>query len=341
MVFVTGGTGLVGARLIVDLIERGEEVMALIRPGTTTPKFEQMGGFYTHQIQQISKKVQWVEGDLLDMEGLLSIMPQKAKVYHCAALVSFNPSDEKTLIETNMVGTANLVNTCLEKNVVKLCHVSSIGALGGKIIGQPIDENTPWSASGKSAYSISKYYSELEIWRGMAEGLPAVIVNPAVILGPGLWNHGSAQFFKRAYKGQLFYTLGSTSYVDVRDVTRAMILLMESPIESERFVLASQTLNYKELFVQMAEALNSKSPKYYASKQVTWATWQILWLWEKISGKASSFTKNNHRSAHVKDNYSGKKIMEFFDFEYKPVAETIQFVAEKFKKDINLGKTPT
>ncbi len=336
MVFVTGGTGLVGARLIFDLVERGEEVIALIRPGTSTTKFEQMVGFYTNQIQQISKKIQWVEGDLLDMESLLRVLPQKAKVYHCAATVSFNPSDAKMLFETNVDGTANLVNGCLAKEAVKICHVSSIGALGGKIIGQSIDENTPWSASGKSAYSVSKYYSELEIWRGMAEGLPAVIVNPAVILGPGLWNQGSPQFFKRAHNGQCFYTLGSTSYVDVRDVSRAMILLMESPIESERFVLASQTLTYKELFVQMAEALNSKAPKYYASKQITSATWQLLWLWGKISGNTPTFTRSTHRNAHIKDSYSGKKVKEFLDFEYKPLSETIEFVAEKFKKDLNV-----
>jgi dihydroflavonol-4-reductase len=330
MVFVTGGTGLVGTRLIIDLLDRGEEVIALIRPGTTSHKFEEMGCFYTPHIQQMGNSVQWVECDLLDLERLYAIIPPKAKVYHCAAMVSFNPADSKKLFESNVEGTANLVNVCLAKEVEKFCHVSSIGALGGKLIGQSIDEKTPWSGDGKSAYSLSKYYAEMEVWRGMAEGLSAVIVNPAVILGPGIWDHGSPRFFKRAHNGQSFYTLGSTSYVDVRDVSRAMILLMESPIEGERFVLASETLTYKDLFSQMAEALNAKAPSQHANKLVTSLTWRLLRLGAFFTGKAPVFTRHTHRNSHLKDDYSGLKIRKTLTFEYTPISETIKFVAEKF-----------
>jgi dihydroflavonol-4-reductase len=336
MVFVTGGTGLVGANLIISLVEKGEEVMALIRPETSITKFEQIGGFYATNITHISNKVKWVEGDLLDMEGLLNILPTEAKVYHCAAMVSFNPKDANKLIETNVEGTANLVNACLIKQAKKLCHVSSIGALGGKLDGQIVDEETPWSGIGKSAYSLSKYNSELEVWRGIAEGLPAVIVNPAVILGAGIWDQGSPHFFQMASKGQRFYTLGSTSYVDVRDVSRAMILLMESEIVAERFILASQTLTYKELFVSLAKALNAKAPSFYANKYITGLVWRVLWLKSLITGKAAKFTKNTHSNSHLKDGFSGEEIENKLGYHYTPILDSIRFVAEKYVN--NIGK---
>jgi len=191
MVFVTGGTGLVGARLIFDLLNRGEQVKALKRPETAPEKALPYFSAYTDQPGQYLERVTWVEGDLLDLDSLLTHIEPECDIYHCAAKVSFFSDDKKLIDETNVEGTANMVNAALINRARKFCHVSSIGALGSMINGSQINEETAWLASGKSAYSFSKYLSELEVWRGMAEGLNAVIVNPSVILGAGNWTQGS------------------------------------------------------------------------------------------------------------------------------------------------------
>lgn len=332
MIFVTGGTGLVGARLIFDLVNKGEKVTALKRAGTSLNRFLSLISFYTNNNKAIEKNITWVEGDLLDFENLTKVIPIGAKVYHCAAKVSFNPKMSNNIIENNVEGTANLVNACLLKNVVKLCHVSSIGALGGKINGQQINENTPWSSVGKSAYSLSKYYSELEVWRSMAEGLCAVIVNPSVILGAGNWNQGSPQLFSMVSKGLKYYTSGTTSYVDVKDVSKAMIMLMDSDIEGERFLLASETLSYKSLFIKIADSIQVKAPYKYASKFITGVAFRLEKVRSVILSNEPKMTRQTHTISHTSDNYSGKKITEKLNFSYTPIIETIKFIGNCFVK---------
>ena len=285
MIFVTGGTGLVGARLIYDLISCGEDVTALIRPTTSSSKFLSLISFYTRNTKEIESKVNWVMGDLLDIGKLIEVIPEKSRVYHCAAQVSFNPKDDSEIIATNVYGTANLVNACLHNNVTKLCHVSSIGALGSVTGGRIVNENTPWSSAGKSSYSLSKYYSELEVWRGMVEGLSAVIVNPSVILGAGNWHHGSPRLFSVIWNKPKYYTNGTTGYVDVKDVTKAMVLLMNSDIKEERFVVTSETLSFKELFVSIANSLHIKVPYKYASHTLTAIGYRL----EKLDGMGQGF----------------------------------------------------
>lgn len=322
---------MVGARLIYDLDKRGEQVIALKRPQTSVKKFVQMVAFYTSSPNELAKRVTWVNGDLLDYESLLLQIPHGSRVYHCAAHVSFHKSEQEKILESNMDGTANLINACLQKSVQKLCHVSSIAALGGKVNGKITDETTPWSASGKSNYSISKYYAELEVWRGIAEGLPAVIVNPAVILGPGIWDQGSPAFFTLVAKGLRFYTKGSTAYVDVRDVTRAMLFLMDSDIENERFLLASENLSYQDFFTAIANNLQIEPPKIYASPIITAIVWQVLAVVAFFTRKTPKITRQTHRISHVKDFYSGSKITTMGAFVYTPIQDTIAFIANHFK----------
>lgn len=328
MIFVTGGTGLVGTKLIFDLVSQGDTVTALRRPNTSKNKFAYFLSFYTNNVKLIEEKVIWVEGDLMNIESLIQILVEGSKVYHCAAMVSFNPNKSNEIIETNVEGTANLVNACLIKNVGKLCHVSSIGALGGKVNGQPINEETPWSSVGKSAYSLSKHYSELEIWRGIAEGLNAVIVNPAVILGPGDWSAGSPQLFSMVDNGLKYFTLGSTSYIDVRDVTKVMIALMDSDIQAERFLLASETLSYRELFSSIAKSINVKAPYKHATKTMTGLAYRFEKLRSGLLHKEPKMTKQTHKIAHTSDSYLGSKITERLKFSYFPIMETIGFIGK-------------
>jgi len=328
MVVVTGGTGLVGSRLIFDLVNKGEQVTALIRPKTSVHKFIESVKYYTNKHENITKNVTWIKGNLDSYGDLITLLNEGDIVYHCAARVSFNPKENHRTIETNVEGTANLVNACLEKKVAKLCHVSSIGALGGKLNGQLIDENTTWSPLGKSAYSLSKYFSELEVWRGMAEGLNAVIVNPSVILGPGNWNVGSPKLFSLVAKGLKFYTKGSTGYIDVRDVTKLMIMLMDSDIINKRFLLSSENLSYQKLFTSIAKAINAKIPSIYANNLMTLLAYKFEKLKCFILRSEPTITKQTHKISHSKDQYSGTEVLKNITFEYTPINKTIEFIGK-------------
>lgn len=333
MIVVTGGTGLVGSHLIYELIKNGKQVTALIRPNTSRAKFTNSIKFYTNNAHEIAQKVNWVEGDLNSISDLKELINTGDRIYHCAAKVSFNPKDDLTTIETNVEGTANLVNVCLDKKVEKLCHVSSIGALGSKLNGQQINEETPWSATGKSAYSLSKYYSELEVWRGIAEGLNAVVVNPSVILGPGNWNAGSPKLFSLVAKGLKFYTKGSTGYVDVRDVVKAMILLMEAEISEERYLLSSENLSYQKLFNDIAVSINANPPLIYANSFMTLMAYKLMSLKCFLTRSEPTITKQTHKISHTKDQYSGIKISNSFNFEYTPISKTIEFIGKCYLKN--------
>ncbi|MGD9993397.1 MAG: NAD-dependent epimerase/dehydratase family protein [Salinivirgaceae bacterium] len=339
MVFVTGGTGMVGVRLIFDLLTNNNKIVALIRPGTSIQKFKSQLGFYTTLTEALMERIQWVEGDVLDLESLLKHIPENAEVYHCAAFVSFRKADRKKIFETNVEGTANVVNACLQKKVKKLCHVSSIAAIGGKIKGQLVDETTPWSASGKSGYSLSKYYSEMEIWRGIAEGLSAVIVNPAVILGPGIWNEGSPSFFPLIDKGLKFFTKGSTSYVDVRDVSRAMIFLMNNETEGSRFIQAAETLSYQQFFSLIADKLNVDRPKFYANRLITGIAWRLLALASLFTRSTPQITRQTHRVSHATDSYSGALFAQKSGFEYTPINQTVDYIAKLYRQSKPERKT--
>jgi len=256
MILITGATGLVGSHLAFELIRSGHAVRALRRPDSRFEMIKKVFSLYSDNPEELFSKIEWVDGDILDIFSLEDAMEGAEEVYHCAALVSFLPEDKKRLIRINTEGTANVVNAALEKKIRKLCHVSSIAALGRpEHQSDLIDENLVWKPSKhNSAYAISKYGAEREVWRGTAEGLDAVIVNPSIVLGlagPGM---GSSRIFNTVRDGLKFYPPGKNGFVDVRDVARAMILLMESDIRNERFILNAENLEYKKLLGMMAVA---------------------------------------------------------------------------------------
>lgn len=328
---ITGASGLLGARLVYDLFERKESITVLLRSEKSIENLKFNLAFYSKHPDTIIDTLKIHLGSLDDYEFLASVIFPDAKVYHCAAMVTFNNKHLHDLMHVNVSCTEILVNLCLEKQVQKFCHVSSIAALGNAIEGVCIDEKTPRSDSKKSGYSISKYRGEMEVWKAMAEGLNAVIVNPSVILGPGDWQKSSAEMVSTVAKGMKFYTKGSTGYVDVRDVSKAMILLMESEISEERFLLSAANLSYQELFTMLAKELQVPPPKFYANKCITGIAWRLLKFASLFSGNEPKITRNSHRSAHKRTLFNGIKITESLNFSYNPISETLKFVADKFK----------
>ncbi len=339
MNFVTGGTGLLGSHLIYDLLLKGEEVRALKRATSHIQSVKKIFSYYNTNADELFNKIQWIEGNILDFYSLKEALIGVDHVYHCAAIISFDPQQRDKIIEENVAGTANLVNACLEIKIKKYCQVSSIAAIGKSEINGLITEQGQWlNSKNKSAYSISKHLSEMEVWRGIAEGLNAVIVNPSIILGPGNWENGSSKMFTSIYKGLRFFTKGITGYVDVRDVSKAMIELMECEISAERFILNAENLSYEHVFKLMAKTLGVKIPDIYAKKWMSELGWRLEKIKEIVFNKPALLTRETARTAHKSSFYSNQKIKDELNFSFTPIEQSIQDVSRLFLKEFKLNE---
>ncbi|GHA69412.1 NAD-dependent epimerase/dehydratase family protein [Pontibacter akesuensis] len=324
MVFVTGGSGLIGSFLLAELLQRGYAVKAL----------------YRGQIPSIAgaAQVQWLEGDILDPALLRKAIEGVQYVFHCAGLVSYAPQDEELLKQVNIEGTANIVDACLEAGNVKLCHVSSIAAIGRPKNVEVLDEKSKWDpADDLSAYASSKYFAELEVWRGVAEGLDAVMVNPSIVLGPADWNRSSTQLFKYVYNENAFYTVGEANFVDVRDVVEAMLQLVLSDITGERFILNSERMGYKAFFEEVARCFGKKAP----GKKVPPAVAEVVWRLEHVrswfTGKRPLITKDTARTAKKTHLFSNNKISRALGFTFRPVSASVAWVCGELQAQQESG----
>jgi len=267
MITITGATGLLGSRVLFDLLSSStENIRALKRETSNTEAIRHVFSCYTSDPDSLFKRIEWVDVDILDYDSVADALEGTSRLYHAAAFVSFNPRDRNRMIVNNVTGTANIVNACLDLGIEKLCHVSSTSALGEAARGEAVTENMIWRPDKKNTgYAISKFKSEMEVWRGMEEGLNAVIVNPSIIFGPGFWDKGSSSMFTTIYKGLRYYTCGVTGFVSVKDVSDCIIRLMNSDISGERFIISAENLSYKEVFEMIAASLNVRPPAIEAT----------------------------------------------------------------------------
>lgn len=321
-ILVTGGTGFVGSYLL----------RYLVNAGYTNIRATKRSSSAMDLVAPIQDQIEWVEADLLDVPALEDAMEGIKQVYHCAALISFAPKDVPKMMMINQKGTENIVNLALHKGIKKLVHVSSIAALGRNQQSNVVSEKDKWERNkNNSNYSISKYLAEQEVWRGMAEGLDVAIVNPAVILGAGRWNEGPLKLFGLVWKNFPFYPKGISGFVDVRDVARFMIQLMESDISGERFILSSENLSFKKLQEDIALRLKRKKPSILVNPFIQ----EIAWRLERIRG----FFLSNHdplitreTAAHSSKqfHYSNDKSKQLLPFEYIPIEQTIEETSKLF-----------
>ncbi|TLX70940.1 NAD-dependent epimerase/dehydratase family protein [Labilibacter sediminis] len=333
MILVTGGTGLVGAHLLYHLLLKGENVSALKRINSDVSKTRFVFEFYGEEALKLFDKIEWLTGDLLDYDSLEDAVSHAEVVYHTGALVSFNPALKDHMLRVNEEGTANLVNLCLEKNIRKFCFVSSIATLGNSKNGEIIDEFSYWQGGREhSAYSISKYRAEMEVWRATKEGLNAVIVNPSVIVGPGDWSQGSPKIIHTVYKGLKFYTPGGTGFVDVRDVVKGMIALVDSDVQNERFILNGANMSYQSFFEKVAKGLEVKPPVRKAGKKLIGIAWRFEKLRNILFGTEPLITKDSARTSLKTTRYSGDMITRNIEFNYTSLDTTIQDTTDYFRR---------
>ena len=335
MVLVTGATGLVGSHLALQLLENGEKIRAIYRNKSSVLATKSL--FELYEKNHLFEKIEWIQADITDIPSLEIAFANVDSVFHCAALISFDPNDEELLRKTNIEGTANIVNLSLSHDVKKVGYVSSIAALGDlKEHESIITEETEWNPEKHhSDYAISKYGAEMEIWRGQQEGLQVVVINPGIILGPGFWKQGSGKLFSAVANGLKFYTKGTSGYVSVNDVVNLLIMAMSKIDEKEngqRYIAIENNYSYETIFNEIAIALKVGKPKFYASYWQTELAWRWNWLTSILLNKKRMISKETMRSSHQLECYSNEKARIKFNYQFKNVPSYISEMASYYSK---------
>jgi dihydroflavonol-4-reductase len=321
MILVTGATGFLGSEVAKQLVLQGNDIRCTKR---ATSKISDL-------LSPLSEHIEWAEADLLDVFALENALEGIKQVYNCAAWVSLKQADKEPMINTNVTGTGNLVNLCRDSNI-RMVHVSSIAAIGDAKPGESISEkNHLDQATETDGYALSKLESEMEVWRGIAEGLDAVIVNPSIIIGPNAGVEGSGALFETVRKGLKFYTEGSGGFVDVEDVAKCMIALMNSDIHSERFIISAENRDYKKLTTEIANNFGINPPAMLAKPWMMEVAWRGAAFFAAITGGAPALDKVSAQAASITKNFDNGKVRKAIGIEFKPLSLSIQEVCAALK----------
>jgi len=322
IVLVTGGTGFLGAYIISQLMENGYAVRAIHRNGP-------MPFFLPDAIRE---KVEWVRCDIRDPLGLEDAMAGVDAVIHAAAKVSFLKKERREMYSVNIDGTAHVVNAALTRQVPRFVHVSSVAALG-RTNGGEVSEEKSWEDSKYNTnYAISKFYGEMEVWRGIGEGLRGVIVNPSTILGYGDWNHSSCALFRNAFREFPWYTEGINGFVDVTDTAKAIVRLLATDISGQRFILNGDNWSFRQLFTTIAREFGKKPPSREATPFLAGIAWRVEKIKSFLNGKPSLLTRESARVATSSTFFDNSKILrQLPDFRFTPLEETIRAACQAYQ----------
>jgi nucleoside-diphosphate-sugar epimerase len=330
MILVTGATGLVGAHLLLHLLEKKQTVRAMYRNVASIAKTKVL--FEKQHKLSLFEQIEWVQADITKLPQLEIAFHEINQVYHCAGLISFDPSDEEKLRKINIEGTANVVNLCLAHAIQKLCFVSSIATIGvSPLPTLPCDETHEWNPElPHTDYAISKYGAEMEVWRGYQEGLPVVIVNPGVIIGPYFWESGSGELFAKVAQKFPFYSSGSTGFIGVSGVVQSIIQLMESTVSGERYILVSENKTYEAVLKEIAQAMNTSIRWIAIHKWMVVLAWRMETLAGILFGKKRVLSKQLAHSLFESTSYTSAKIKEELGIGFSPINQVIQETAKEF-----------
>ncbi|OCA79051.1 NAD-dependent epimerase [Chryseobacterium contaminans] len=337
MVFVTGATGILGRIIVLELLKRGKSVRASKRPGSNLNEVRHSYSFYTENPDDFFNKIEWMNVDFDDIDSLRDALKGVDEVYHCAAKVSFHPKDEKEMYHTNIKGTENLLYACEGSDVKKFLHVSSVAVLDNYNEKGELDEESDFNPKLEhSAYAISKHLSEMEVWRASAEGMNIVIINPGMIVGSGNWTQSSGELFS-TFEDNSFTFAGGSAYVDVRDVAKTAIELMENNIFGERFIIVAENKRYADLAKQIRTRLGLKEAKILARWQLNigkWANTLFGWLFPKLR----MVTESNIEAISSFNTISNHKVTEKLNYQFIPIQESIDFHLNNYINDKKLKK---
>jgi dihydroflavonol-4-reductase len=328
---VTGANGFLGSYVVATLLKNGFLVKGTIRKGSNSSTFNRiLKRELANDYDSLIKNFTWVEADILDILTLDEVFLGEKIVFHCAAMVSFSKKDKHEMMAINANGTANVVNACIQNNIEKLIHVSSTAAIGRAEDSKLITEENQWvDSDNNTQYAISKHLAELEVWRGMEEGLNAVIVNPSIILGAGNWQQGSCKLFTNVANGFKFYTQGVNGFVDVKDVASAMLKLANSEIKNERFLLIGENKSYQALFNSIANVLRVKKPSIELKKKYR-KFYSVVIKLVNLFNRNSTITPETMNTSLNIHPYSNEKIKRAINFQFTPFEESINEIGKVY-----------
>lgn len=330
MIVVTGGTGLLGSHLLLELARKHERITALKRPSSDLEEVRKVFFYHSPEADKLFRRIRWTDTDLMSQQEVEEVVRGAGQVYHCAAMVSFQPRDRQKMIDFNVQSTTHVVQGCLKGKVNRLMHVSSSSAIGRPPEDIPAGESMIWTRSKtNTGYSVSKFQSEMEVWRGMEEGLKAVIVNPAIILGPGFWEKGSSSMFTRIDRGLKYATTGVTGYVGVQDVVSVMTGLMEHEWSGERFIVSAGDYSYTEIFSMIAEAIGKPREFRQASPAMLMSLSRLDSLASLFTGRRS-ITSDQAMAAFDQVHFSAEKVQKALGIRFTPIPEVIRNVARHY-----------
>lgn len=320
---VTGGTGLLGSHLIKKVLAEGGKVRCLRRSNSDLS-----------MLAEVANQIEWADADILDITALGEAMQGVDYVIHAAAMVHFGHGPKRTLMgKVNIQGTQQVVNAALDAGVKKICYISSVAAVGRQDDKEYVDETGKWEdAAHPSFYGFTKYHGELEVWRGMAEGLDAVAVNPSIVMGTGDWGHSSLKILQYIWKGKRFVPVGNINCVDARDVADAVWMLLHSPISGERFILNGFSMSYKDFFEEVSGRFG-KNTKYILFKPWMGAiAWRLAWAASLLLGKAPIINKETIESSAMTTKFDGSKIARMLGFRYRSKDDTLSWTCQQVKQ---------
>lgn len=331
MILVTGATGNLGAHLMLKLLKNNDQIIAIKRESSNLENIKKIFSYYTNQIDELFNKIIWINTDIQDYVGLDDAFENIDIVYHCAAYVSLDNVDYKKSYSTNVEGTSNIVNLCIKHNVKKLCHVSSIAAIGLNDEKLTSEEDMLNPEEITSFYSLTKYYGELEVWRGIEEGLNAVIVNPSVILAPYILNKKTNFLINYFIKKHInYFTIGKKGYIDVNDLTEIMILLTQSEISKQRFIISAENLSFKEII----DIINSHFNHKNSNKEISKFKLNFLrFILSIFTFGSSPLSKQIIHYLLTDDIYTNEKLQKVIDFQFTPINKTIDNIINLFLKE--------
>lgn len=320
MILVTGATGFLGSYLVRYLVRQNFKVRALKR---ATSDLSLLG--------EAKDRVEWAEGDVTDIAALEEAFKEVTKVYHVASVVALSASGAENMMLSNVEGTANVVNLALEHNIEKLLYVSSSTVFKAKEKNEPVDEEINEEKEElESTYGVSKFLGEREVWRGIAEGLNAVIANPTTLIGAGRWSESSTRLFEQVAKGQLFYPNGSNGYADVRDAAKILIQLMESDLQGERYIINAENRTFRDMIFEVADKLGVKRPPFAMNNWVIPVGRAFDAVRSKLTGTQPVFTADVARITASEIQFNNKKIKTALNFTFAPVSQAIDETVKKF-----------
>jgi nucleoside-diphosphate-sugar epimerase len=333
-ILVTGATGFLGMHVVFELAGKGYAVKALYRNRQKIDQVKKIWGYYASDLARLEDCIEWIEGDILDYYLLSENLEGIQEVYHAAGLVTFDDRERVRLNQINVQGTANLVNACLEKGMPKLCHVSSIATLGESNGSGPIDEKMRWKPDpGASAYAISKLKGEMEVWRGIHEGLSAVIVNPSVIIGPGMWMGSARHLLESLSRGLRFYPQGTTGYVDVRDVARVMVGLMEMDCMNDRYIVSAENLAHRDVLDMISDAFGMPKPEWLVTPRLMKAAVMAEGIRSFLTRTPPRITRKAMMIASERLAYSNQKVSNTLGLAFIPVEASVRFLTSVYRKE--------